>query len=185
MTPDITREQLIEAMAKAIGSAFQSKAGWDEGCAKSALSAIEAIGLEINQAGTQAELELLEEVCAIYVSDEDRYLKDGGEAYGLIPTECGMKARTAARRFHEREAMLPARRRRRKVTNLTDEQKAVLKRCDKFGAIELPDNDICPGIHFCPDWDRLAVCIDSPEADGCSCGRLDDYRRGLAKNKII
>jgi len=38
--------------------------------------------------------------------------------------------------------------------------------------IYMGDDRICPGIHFCPDWDGLPVCADSPEAEGCSCGRI-------------
>jgi hypothetical protein len=45
--PDITREQVIQAMADAIGSTFQSKAGWNEDCALVAIIAIEALGLKI------------------------------------------------------------------------------------------------------------------------------------------
>jgi hypothetical protein len=52
----------------------------------------------------QKELHLLEEVCAFYANDEDRYLKSDGEAYGSIPTEVGMKARAARRRFNDRAA---------------------------------------------------------------------------------
>jgi hypothetical protein len=50
-----------------------------------------------------AELELLEEVCAVYADDEDRFLRDQGEPY-CIPTEYGMKARAARHRFRERMA---------------------------------------------------------------------------------
>jgi len=62
------------------------------------------------------------------------------------------------------------------MAELTEEQRKTLARCDRFGAIEGPDLETCPGIHFCPDWDLLAVCIDSPEADGCNCGRLKSFR---------
>ncbi len=60
---------------------------------------------------------------------------------------------------------------------MTDEQKQILARADKFGAIYAGDEKICPGIHFCPDWDDLPVFIDSPEAEGCTCGRLKDLRQ--------
>lgn len=55
------------------------------------------------------ELWLLEEVCAFYANDEDRYLKSGGssEPYGLIPTEVGMKARMARQRFLDRDSVQP------------------------------------------------------------------------------
>lgn len=55
---------------------------------------------------------------------------------------------------------------------LTAEQSKILARADKFGTIEVGDDRICPGIHFCPDWDDLPVCADRPEADGCTCGRI-------------
>jgi hypothetical protein len=51
-----------------------------------------------------AELGLLEEVCAFYANDEDRYLADEGEPFGSIPTEVGLKARAARHRFDRREA---------------------------------------------------------------------------------
>lgn len=72
--------------------------------ADAVLSAISDAGCTIVPNETEAELELLEEVCAIYAKDEDRYLKENGEPYGSIPTECGMKARSAAQRFYDREA---------------------------------------------------------------------------------
>jgi hypothetical protein len=56
----------------------------------------------------QAELWLLEEVCAFYANDEDRYLKaDGAAEPYCIPTEVGMKARSARKRFLERESVQP------------------------------------------------------------------------------
>lgn len=51
-----------------------------------------------------AELHLLEEVCAFYANDEDRFNREGGEPFGSIPVEVGMKARQARERFIEREA---------------------------------------------------------------------------------
>jgi hypothetical protein len=50
------------------------------------------------------ELHLLEEVCAWYANDEDRYLNEDGEPYGSFPTEVGLKARSARERFNRREA---------------------------------------------------------------------------------
>lgn len=55
------------------------------------------------------------------------------------------------------------------MTRLTAEQYKILERADRFGAIYEEDADICPGIHFCPDWDGLPVCIASPEAETCTC----------------
>lgn len=51
-----------------------------------------------------AELHLLEEVCAFYANDEDSFNREGGEPFGSIPVEVGMKARQARERFIEREA---------------------------------------------------------------------------------
>jgi hypothetical protein len=53
--------------------------------------------------GDLVALHLLEEVCAFYANDEDRFLKDDGEPYGSIPTEVGMVARAARARFNARE----------------------------------------------------------------------------------
>lgn len=63
------------------------------------------------------------------------------------------------------------------MPDLTKKQVDILARADKFGHIYEGDYSICPGIHFCPDWDGLPVCIDSPEADGCNCGRLDKLKK--------
>lgn len=56
-----------------------------------------------------AELHLLEEVCAFYANDEDRYLAGDGEPFGSFPTEVGLKARSARERFNKREAEEAAR----------------------------------------------------------------------------
>jgi hypothetical protein len=58
------------------------------------------------------------------------------------------------------------------VKELTLEQHRVLAFADKFGVIREGDDEVCPGIHFCRDWDGMAICRDSPEAEGCACGRL-------------
>lgn len=55
---------------------------------------------------------------------------------------------------------------------LTPAQRRILSAADRSGMIYMGDDRICPGIHFCPDWDGLPVCADSPEAEGCSCGRI-------------
>lgn len=52
----------------------------------------------------EAEIALLDEVCARYADDEDACLDGRGEPFGSITVECGMKARTARHRFKEREA---------------------------------------------------------------------------------
>lgn len=59
---------------------------------------------------------------------------------------------------------------------LTEAQAKALAAVDKSGMIREDDYKTLPGVHFCRDWDQLAVCADSPEADGCSCGRLDQFR---------
>ena len=51
-----------------------------------------------------AEQHLLEEVCAFYSDDEDKFNREGGEPFGSIPVEVGMKARQARERFIERAA---------------------------------------------------------------------------------
>jgi hypothetical protein len=48
----------------------------------------------------------------------------------------------------------------------------ILMRADKYGTLMYGDEDICPGIHFCPDWNDLPVFAGIPEADACQCGRL-------------
>lgn len=55
-----------------------------------------------------AELHLLEEVCAFYTNDEDKFNRGDGEPFGSIPVEVGMKARQARERFIEREARATA-----------------------------------------------------------------------------
>lgn len=53
--------------------------------------------------------------------------------------------------------------------SLTIEQSDILIDADQAGIIEPEWRDICDGIHFCPDWDYLAICNDSPEKCGCAC----------------
>jgi hypothetical protein len=53
---------------------------------------------------------------------------------------------------------------------LTVEQRAILRQADRTEEPPaLADMGKVPGFHFCPDWDYLAICDDSPEADGCTC----------------
>ena len=54
---------------------------------------------------------------------------------------------------------------------LTPLQHGILDRLDRDPAAFITDSDkrACPGIHFCPDWDELPVCFDSPEIEGCTC----------------
>lgn len=58
---------------------------------------------------------------------------------------------------------------------LSEEQHEVLFYADKHGVIREGDYEVCPGIHFCRNWDEMAVCRDSPEAvGGCGCGRITE-----------
>lgn len=52
---------------------------------------------------------------------------------------------------------------------LTEAQRAILAFTDSRGRISPWHNAICPGIHFCPDWDFLPVCDASPEKEACTC----------------
>lgn len=50
-------------------------------------------------------------------------------------------------------------------------QRRVLTLAD--GTDEIPQGAavVCPGIHFCPDWDYLPICMDSPEWEACDCDK--------------
>lgn len=52
---------------------------------------------------------------------------------------------------------------------LTEAQRRTLEYVDKSGRISARHYEICPGIHFCPDWDSLPVCDASPEKEACTC----------------
>jgi|DEB0MinimDraft_6_1074348.scaffolds.fasta_scaffold22275_6 hypothetical protein len=54
---------------------------------------------------------------------------------------------------------------------LTKSQDALLQRMDRKDYPPLSDMELAelPGFHFCPDWDFLPICLDSPEADACTC----------------
>lgn len=58
---------------------------------------------------------------------------------------------------------------------LSKEQITVLNRLDRDPDASITDADraICPGLHWCHDWDYLAVCDDSPEKESCLCDGLD------------
>lgn len=55
---------------------------------------------------------------------------------------------------------------------LSFKQEQLLQVIDRCSIIHSSDDRVCPGIHFCPDWDFLPVCDDSPEKDGCTCGEV-------------
>ena len=56
---------------------------------------------------------------------------------------------------------------------LTKLQEALLRRADRSDVRLFSDAELAelPGFHFCPDWDFLPICDDSPEMDGCTCPR--------------
>lgn len=56
---------------------------------------------------------------------------------------------------------------------LTSMQRAILFLADKMGEAPLGAREICPGFHFCPDWDGLPICTASPEWEACTCTKAD------------
>lgn len=56
-----------------------------------------------------------------------------------------------------------------KTTPLRELIADVLGRANKEGIIYVGDERICPGIHFCPEWDYLAIFDGSPESAACTC----------------
>lgn len=59
---------------------------------------------------------------------------------------------------------------------MTQEQRELLDLLDRGERTRITDDDlaICPGLHWCPDWDFLPVCDDSPEKAGCNCAPASD-----------
>ena len=55
---------------------------------------------------------------------------------------------------------------------LTKSQKDLLMEIDRTGIFTEEDKETLPGLHFCPEWDDLPVCDDSPESSGCTCNLL-------------
>lgn len=53
--------------------------------------------------------------------------------------------------------------------NLTGEQITLLHHIDTYGFIPEDFRSVLPGVHFCPDWDGLPICDDSPEKEACTC----------------
>jgi hypothetical protein len=49
-------------------------------------------------------------------------------------------------------------------------EEAIIYRVNLSGVIREQDKAFLPGLHFCDDWDGLAICDTSPEKDGCCCG---------------
>ena len=53
---------------------------------------------------------------------------------------------------------------------LTYEQMKILREADKSSLCPRPEDlKKVKGFHWCPDWDFLPICDDSPEADCCFC----------------
>lgn len=54
--------------------------------------------------------------------------------------------------------------------SLTAIQTAILERAEETGEAPFAaDMRLVPGFHFCPCWDYLAICDDSPEIEACTC----------------
>lgn len=46
--------------------------------------------------------------------------------------------------------------------------------CDVVGHIPKEVKQCYPTAHFCPDWDFLAICSESPEFFACLCEHYDN-----------
>jgi hypothetical protein len=58
---------------------------------------------------------------------------------------------------------------------LNKEQHKLLMKYDCSGEeINQKDLKILPGFHYCPDWDFMAMCDDSPEIITCTCEIIKD-----------
>jgi hypothetical protein len=49
-------------------------------------------------------------------------------------------------------------------------RQAILYRVNLAGTIREQDKAFLQGLHFCDDWDGLAIDNESPEKEGCCCG---------------
>lgn len=96
----VRAQSLVERLRKYVRACEITGNGNSETCAMVKQSADRIETLE-------AELALLDEVCARYADDEDRTIRGHSEPFGTISTECGLKARAARKRFRDREAALP------------------------------------------------------------------------------
>lgn len=54
---------------------------------------------------------------------------------------------------------------------MTPEQAKALRVIDKTGVIKVGDRGLLPGLHFCPEWDDMAIFDLSPEKGACLCHR--------------
>lgn len=66
-----------------------------------------------------------------------------------------------------------------KMTTLSPQQQQILSKVDMEGKFSEADALICPGLHFCWDWDEMAICDVSPEKATCVCTNTE----GLSKIK--
>lgn len=57
-------------------------------------------------------------------------------------------------------------------TNLTDNELRTLHKVDATGHILPTDKDILIGLHFCPDWDGLAIFNKCIEWEACCCRKV-------------
>lgn len=64
-------------------------------------------------------------------------------------------------------------------SNLTDEELRAIMRVDTTGQICKDDAATLPGVHFCPDWDGLAIFNKTPEWDCCTCKIKQEISNGL------
>lgn len=52
---------------------------------------------------------------------------------------------------------------------LDGEQLTLLQHIDDYGYIPEHFRDKLPGVHFCPAWNGLPICDDSPHKEKCKC----------------
>lgn len=59
---------------------------------------------------------------------------------------------------------------------LTKQQASLLRYLDEDQDADILDADrrLCPGLHFCPDWDGMPICEASPEWEACTCPKPED-----------
>lgn len=55
------------------------------------------------------------------------------------------------------------------IKRLENYRAALLKRADLSGEIDQEAKHFLLGVHFCPDWDGMAIYKDSPEWECCTC----------------
>ena len=60
-------------------------------------------------------------------------------------------------------------------SDLTDEELLVLHKVETLGKIEPMDREVLPGLHFCAEWDGLAIFNKTPEWELCICTGKPDF----------